>query len=66
MHGFYLGRLTQLRPDVVREAAAEILGLWGDGAFAPVVGAEFPLEQANEALEHLESRQSVGKVVLVP
>ncbi|HET7043836.1 MAG TPA: NADPH:quinone oxidoreductase family protein [Gaiellaceae bacterium] len=66
VHGFYLGRLTALRPDVVREAAGEILELWDRGALDPLVGAEYPLEQANEALDHLESRRSVGKVVLVP
>ena len=32
----------------------------------PVVGAEFPLEQANEAHALIASWQSTGKVVLVP
>jgi len=66
VHGFYLGRLTRLRPDVVREAVGELLELWRAGAIEPLVGASFPLEQANEALDRLESRRSVGKVVLVP
>jgi NADPH2:quinone reductase len=66
VHGFYLGRLTALRPEVVREAVGEIVAEWRQGAFAPLVGAEFPLEQANDALELIETRQSVGKVVLVP
>jgi NADPH2:quinone reductase len=65
VHGFYLGRLTQLRPDVVREAAAEIAELWSRGVFRPVVGAELPLEQATEALDLIESRRSHGKVVLL-
>ncbi|HET8607903.1 MAG TPA: NADPH:quinone oxidoreductase family protein [Gaiellaceae bacterium] len=64
--GFYLGRLTQLRPQLVREAVGEVVELWRDGALKPLVGAEFPLERAGEALDHLESRRSVGKVVLVP
>jgi NADPH2:quinone reductase len=66
VHGFYLGRLTQLRPDVVRAAVAELLALWGEGALEPRVGAELPLERANDALDLLESRASTGKVVLVP
>jgi len=41
-------------------------GFWRRGAFRPVVGAEFSLEQANEALELIASRRSTGKVVLVP
>jgi len=66
VHGFYLGRLMQLRPELVREAAAEIVELWRQGVFKPLVGAEFPLDRATEALDLLESRRSVGKVVLVP
>lgn len=66
VHGFYLGRLTQLQPEIVREAVSEILGLWQAGGLKPLVGAEYPLEQATEALDLLESRRSVGKVVLVP
>jgi NADPH:quinone reductase len=64
--GFYLGRLMALRPDVVRKAIGELLGLWEQGAIKPVVGAEFPLEDAAKAHELVEGRGNVGKVVLVP
>jgi NADPH:quinone reductase len=64
--GFYLGRLMGLRPELVREEVDELLALWRRGAIRPVVGAEFPLDQANEALDLIGSRQSTGKVVLVP
>ncbi len=64
--GFYLGRLMGLRPDLVREEVHELLALWRRGAIRPVVGAEFPLEQANDALDLIGSRQSTGKIVLVP
>lgn len=66
VQGFYLGRLMGLRPDLVREEVEELLALWRRGALRPVVGAEFPLEQANEALDLIASRRSTGKVVLVP
>jgi NADPH2:quinone reductase len=66
VQGFYLGRLMGFRPDLVREEVHELLALWRRGAIRPVVGAEFPLEQANEALELIGSRGSTGKVVLVP
>ena len=65
VQGFYLGRLMGLRPDLVRAEVNELLALWRRGALHPVVGAEFPLEQANEALDLIGSRQSTGKVVLV-
>lgn len=64
--GFYLGRLMKLEPRVVRDAVAELLALWRDGAIRPVVGAEFPLADAVAAHELIGSRRSTGKVVLVP
>ena len=66
VQGFFLGRLLGFRPELVREEAEELLALWRRGAIRPVVGAEFPLEQASEAHELIASRKSTGKVVLVP
>ena len=66
VQGFYLGRLMGFQPKLVQEEVRELLALWRRGALHPVVGAEFPLEQANEALDLIGSRQSTGKVVLVP
>ena len=64
--GFYLGRLLGFRPDMIRRETEELLALWRRGLLRPVLGAEFPLEQANEALDLIGSRKSTGKVVLVP
>jgi NADPH:quinone reductase len=66
VQGFYLGRLLGFRPDLVRLEVEELLALWRRGALRPVVGAEYPLEEANEALDLIGSRRSTGKVVLVP
>jgi NADPH2:quinone reductase len=66
VQGFYLGRLMQRRPDLVAEAAGELLALWGEGRLRPIVGATFPLAEVAEAHRLIESRQSTGKVVLVP
>jgi NADPH:quinone reductase len=63
--GFYLGRLLRLDPELVGEAVGELLGLWHTGALNPLVGAEFPLDQVEQAHALVESRQSVGKVVLL-
>ena len=63
--GFYLGRLMGFRPEFVRDEVRELLAVWRGGAIRPVVGAEFPLEQANEALDLIGSRRSTGKVVLI-
>lgn len=65
VHGFYLGRLMQLQPQLVRAAVEELLELWHGGVLKPLVGAEHPLDEVNDALAALESRRSVGKVVIV-
>jgi NADPH2:quinone reductase len=64
--GFYLGRLMRLDPELVGTAVGELLGLWETGALKPLVGAELPLEEIERAHELVESRRSVGKVVLLP
>jgi NADPH2:quinone reductase len=66
VQGFYLGRLLRLDPELVGTAVGELLALWQTRAFTPLVGAELPLEDVERAHELLESRGSVGKVVLVP
>jgi NADPH:quinone reductase len=66
VHGFYLGRLTARDPELVSRAARDVLRLWEAGAVRPVVGAEYPLENAGEAHRLVEERRSTGKVVLVP
>jgi NADPH2:quinone reductase len=64
--GFYLGRLLRFAPELVGESIGELLGLWHTGALKPLVGAELPLEEVEQAHALVESRQSVGKVVLLP
>ena len=64
--GVYLGRLMKLQPELVHEAAAELLALWARGEIDPVVGSTFSLEEADAAHALIESRQHVGKVVLEP
>jgi NADPH:quinone reductase len=66
LHGFYLGRLMRHDPAVVTAAIGELLALWEKGAVRPLVGAEFPLAEIEQAHELVESRRSVGKVVLLP
>jgi NADPH2:quinone reductase len=66
VHGFYLGRLIGRDPELVARAAKDVLRLWEGGAVRPIVGAEFPLEEAADAHRLIETRQSTGKVVLIP
>jgi NADPH2:quinone reductase len=66
VHGFYLGRLTGLNPQLVEQAGRDVLALWEGGVVRPVVGHELPLEQAGEAHRLIEERKTTGKVVLIP
>ena len=65
LQGFYLGRLLRHRARGRRRRDGELLELWQTGALIrPLVGAEFPLDEVEQAHELVESRRSVGKVVL--
>jgi NADPH2:quinone reductase len=66
VQGFYLGRLIGRNPQLVEQAARDVLRLWEGGIVRPVVGHEFPLEDAGEAHRLIEERKSTGKVVLTP
>ena len=66
VQGVYIGRLLRHAPDVVSAATRELLELWSGRRIRPVVGAEFALDDVEQAHELVESRRSVGKVVLVP
>ncbi len=52
------------RPDVARSIGAEVGRLAEAGFVKPIVGARFPLADAADALELLDSRGALGKVVL--
>ena len=58
------GAYVMSKPDVVREIGAEVARLIDEGLVRPIVGARFPLERAGEALELIDERGAVGKVVL--
>jgi NADPH2:quinone reductase len=66
VQGVYIGRLLRHAPDVIAAATRELLELWSGRRIRPVVGAEFPLAEVEQAHELVESRRSVGKVVLAP
>ncbi len=57
---------TIMRPKVYAERMAELLGWIGEGKVKLVVEHSFPLSEAAQAHTALESRQTVGKLVLLP
>jgi NADPH2:quinone reductase len=51
-------------PDYLAATAAALDELIAAGAVRPIIGANFPLERAAEALALIEGRGAIGKVVL--
>ncbi len=64
--GFMLPAVTRGFPDKTRESAERCFGLMREGRLKLHIGRTFPLAQAAEAHRYLESRQSMGKLILVP
>ena len=62
--GFYFGAYAALRPDVVRESFATLFAWHAAGRLKPRVSHVLPLEDANDALDLLRSRQATGKLVV--
>jgi len=54
------------QPDLMRRGIEESFKLIAQGKLKLLVGKSFPLAQAAEAHKFMESRQSTGKLVLIP
>jgi len=54
------------RPDLMRTAMDDLLGLVAEGRLRPVVGGEYALSDARRAHEDIRSRRTTGKLVLDP
>lgn len=61
-----LALLPLLQASDVRRDLDELFELVTKGRLTPVIGGRFPLERASDAHRLIESRASVGKVVLNP
>src|SRR5438876_1558058 len=64
--GFMVPTITRLFPDKTRESAQRCFALMREGRLKLHIGRTFPLAQAADAHRFLESRQSTGKLVLIP
>lgn len=64
--GYSSGHLRRSRPDALRPTVAAVLGHLLRGEVRLEVGARFRLEEAAGAHALIESRQSVGKILLYP
>jgi NADPH2:quinone reductase len=62
--GFNLGTLTG-KEKYFKSAVDEFIGWYGKGRLKTFIGKVFPFEQIVEAHRYLQTRQSVGKVVVL-
>ncbi|HWJ78406.1 MAG TPA: quinone oxidoreductase [Niallia sp.] len=62
--GFSLGTTRNNRPELLRETAERVLEYLADGRLDIKIGNTFSIEEASEAHRLIESRQSVGKIIL--
>jgi NADPH2:quinone reductase len=63
--GFWLNTVRD-HPEIVRRDADAVLGLYRDGKLKFTIDEVFPLGRAADAQRKLESRASIGKILLKP
>ena len=66
VYGYHLGQSMQRDPGRVLGAVEHLTELLTGGDLEVVVGETFPLTEAAAAHEHIENRESSGKIVLEP
>ena len=64
--GYHLTNALETVPERVQAAVPDVLAALEDGDLEVVVGGTFDVENAREAHDALEGRETVGKVVLEP
>lgn len=64
VHGFYWGAYAKFRPKVLSDSLRQLFQWYVEGRLKPHVSNVVPIEDANEALRLLRSREATGKVVV--
>ena len=64
--GYYLGSYFPKYVGRVLAASQKLAALIMAGKLKPIIGQTFPLDKAIDAFNHMQNRQSIGKVVIVP
>ena len=65
VRGVFWGAFAAREPQRNAANIAELFQLWQDGKIKPLVSETFTLDDAHKAIEKLESRQAIGKLVVV-
>ena len=64
--GFMVPTVTRTFPDKTRDSANRCFALMREGRLKLHIGKTFGLAEAADAHRYLESRQSTGKLILLP
>ena len=62
--GVFWGAHTQREPQMHAENLSDLFRMYGEGKVKPRISASYPLEQAGDALQLLNDRKVMGKVVV--
>ncbi|MGB0926685.1 MAG: NADPH:quinone oxidoreductase family protein [Pikeienuella sp.] len=66
VHGFYWGAYAKFRPEVLADSLRQLFQWYVEGRLTPHISNELALEDGNEALRLLISREATGKVIVRP
>ena len=64
MIGMNMLKIAEEKPEKIAKVMQEVIQLKQEGILRPHVGAEYSIEQLAEAHQFLESRKSMGKIVV--
>ncbi len=64
--GVFWGETRTREPDTAARIGREILDLYRAGKLDPLIGGRFGLDRAQDALDELEARRTVGKILITP
>jgi NADPH2:quinone reductase len=62
--GLHWGYYRQMKPAAIEQGWRELLALVPTGRLRPIIGGRYPMHEAAKAMQHLASRDAIGKIVL--
>ena len=64
--GYFLSVYFEKAPHLVAQAIVRVLELVHNGTVKPIIGATYALADSAAAFDHMQNRESIGKVVIKP
>jgi len=62
--GFTMEGFSRYQPDDLERDTTELMEWFNTGQISPLISASFPLDRGAEALEMVEARRAIGKVII--